>query len=357
MSYEPVIGLEIHTQLQTESKIVLRLQHAIRRAAEHAVRAPSASDCLARCRCSTAAPWSWRSRPRWRSGCTVHEQSIFARKNYFYPDLPKGYQISQYEPPARDRGRHRVRCRRRGAPGRHHPRAPRGGRRASRCTRVCRTPTARPTSISTAAACRSSRSSPSPTCASAAEAAECLQPAARRSWSPSGVNDGNMEEGSLRCDANVSVRPAGTRDIRGEDRGQEPQLVPARPARARVRDRAADALLEAGGTRRPGDAAVGSVGRRGRCRCAARKRRTTTATFPSRTFRRCRSNAAGSSNLRAGSAGTARRAASAVRRAVRAARVRRRRPDAVVPRSPTTSRRPPPPPATPRRRATGSWAS
>src|SRR5690349_23980060 len=98
MPFEPVIGLEIHTQLQTESKlfcgcstkfggapnentcpVCLGLPGALpvlnRRAVELAVKAALAL------------------------GCTVHSSSIFARKNYFYPDLPKGYQISQYESP------------------------------------------------------------------------------------------------------------------------------------------------------------------------------------------------------------------------------------------------------------------
>src|SRR6201746_2775196 len=98
VQYEAVIGLEVHAQLLTKSKlfcgcstsfgappntqvcpVCLGLPGALpvlnRQAVDHAVRAALAL------------------------GCAVHEPSIFARKNYFYPDLPKGYQISQYEQP------------------------------------------------------------------------------------------------------------------------------------------------------------------------------------------------------------------------------------------------------------------
>ncbi|MFN2421848.1 MAG: Asp-tRNA(Asn)/Glu-tRNA(Gln) amidotransferase GatCAB subunit B, partial [Gemmatimonadota bacterium] len=102
-TFEPVIGLEVHVQLKTESKIFCGCPNAYgappntqvcpiclgfpgilpvlnQRAVDLAVRAALAL------------------------GCTVHERSIFARKHYFYPDLPKGYQISQFDRPLANGG-------------------------------------------------------------------------------------------------------------------------------------------------------------------------------------------------------------------------------------------------------------
>ena len=138
MSFEPVIGLEIHTQLQTESKlfcgcstqfgaspnvntcpVCLGLPGALpvfnRRAVELAVKAALAL------------------------GCTVHSTSIFARKNYFYPDLPKGYQISQYDRPLATEARSNSN-RAASAPDRDHPSAPRGGCREVAARRTRRIP-------------------------------------------------------------------------------------------------------------------------------------------------------------------------------------------------------------------------
>jgi aspartyl-tRNA(Asn)/glutamyl-tRNA(Gln) amidotransferase subunit B len=139
-------------------------------------------------------------------GCDLAPQSVFHRKNYFYPDLPKGYQISQYDEPLCRGGRlgdvriHRVHLEEdaaklvhAGSSGRIHGSAEsvvdfnRGG-----------TPLAE---IVTEPDLRSPED--------CGEWLRLLRATLRRL----GVSDVNMEEGSLRCDANVSIRPVGTREL------------------------------------------------------------------------------------------------------------------------------------------------
>ena len=96
--YEPVIGLEVHAQLRTATKIFCSCRNRFGDAPNTNVcpvclGLPGALPVLTRQAVSLALRASLATQ------CTVHETSIFARKNYFYPDLPKGYQISQFEQP------------------------------------------------------------------------------------------------------------------------------------------------------------------------------------------------------------------------------------------------------------------
>jgi aspartyl-tRNA(Asn)/glutamyl-tRNA(Gln) amidotransferase subunit B len=140
-------------------------------------------------------------------GCRIEPRSIFARKNYFYPDLPKGYQISQYERPlatgglvhlGRDATTPVVRITRVHMEEDAGKSVHQGAPDADRFTSVDFNRSGVPLiEIVT-----------EPDLRSAADAAECFS-RVREILVALGANDGNMEEGSLRCDANVSVRPAG----------------------------------------------------------------------------------------------------------------------------------------------------
>src|ERR1700682_1102574 len=96
--YEPVIGLEVHAQLRTATKIFCACRNRFGDAPNSNVcpvclGLPGALPVLSREAVSLAV------RAALATHCTVHEASVFARKNYFYPDLPKGYQISQFDQP------------------------------------------------------------------------------------------------------------------------------------------------------------------------------------------------------------------------------------------------------------------
>src|ERR1044071_4512042 len=103
MTFEPVIGLEIHAQLQTVSKLFCGCSTAFgappnTQVCPVCLGFPGALPVLNRAAVDLAI------RAGLALGCRINETSIFARKNYFYPDLPKGYQISQYEQPLASAG-------------------------------------------------------------------------------------------------------------------------------------------------------------------------------------------------------------------------------------------------------------
>jgi aspartyl-tRNA(Asn)/glutamyl-tRNA(Gln) amidotransferase subunit B len=101
--YEPVIGLEVHVQLLTATKIFCGCANKFG-------SEPNTNVCAVCLGLPGALPVlneravEFATLASLAINCTVNERSIFARKNYFYPDLPKGYQISQYDKPIAEHG-------------------------------------------------------------------------------------------------------------------------------------------------------------------------------------------------------------------------------------------------------------
>ena len=200
--YEPVIGIEIHVQLKTRTKMFCGCAlsfgddpntHVCPICLGHPGTLPVTNAEAVHFALMIAMAFE----------CEIAPRSIFHRKNYFYPDLPKGYQISQYDIPLGTAGRlgdvriHRVhmeedaaKLTHTGSSGRIHGAEAsvvdfnRGG---TPLVEIVTEPDLRSAS-------------------EAAEFGRLLQATLRRM----GVSDVNMEEGSLRMDANVSIRPAGT---------------------------------------------------------------------------------------------------------------------------------------------------
>jgi aspartyl-tRNA(Asn)/glutamyl-tRNA(Gln) amidotransferase subunit B len=208
--YEPVIGLEVHVQLLTETKIFCSCSTRFgappntnvcpvclgmpgslpvlnKKAVEYAVLAAMALN------------------------CRIKETSIFARKNYFYPDLPKGYQISQYDKPVAEHGFIEIKVG--------------GGKKKIGITRLHLEEDAGKSlhegfsgAAEKTAIDLNRTGTPlieivsEPDIASPEEAYEYLT-LLKEIILYTGVSDCNMEEGSLRADANISVRPRGQKEF------------------------------------------------------------------------------------------------------------------------------------------------
>jgi len=203
MEYEAVIGLEVHAQLLTRSKIFCACPTTFgeppntqicpvclgmpgvlpvlnRRAVEFAIKMALATN------------------------CRIAPESVFARKNYFYPDLPKGYQISQYELPLAEHGFLEIQVngqRKKIGITRIHLEEDAGKLMHSESRPVSFVDFNRPGVPLIEIVSE-------PDLRTAEEAVEYLR-GLRNILLYLEICDGNMEEGSLRCDANISLRPAG----------------------------------------------------------------------------------------------------------------------------------------------------
>ena len=204
MKFEPVIGLEVHAQLKTKTKIFCSCSTAFG-------AAPNTHTCPVCLGMPGVLPVlnkkvvEYTMRMAIATHCTLARESRFARKNYFYPDLPKGYQISQYELPIAQHGHIDIEIN--GSPQRigitrihmeedagklgHDPDRPISmvdfNRTGVPLIEIVSDPDIR-----------------SP------EAAGAYLRQLRSIVRYLGICDGNLEEGSFRCDANVSIRPKGS---------------------------------------------------------------------------------------------------------------------------------------------------
>ncbi|MHB1847296.1 MAG: Asp-tRNA(Asn)/Glu-tRNA(Gln) amidotransferase subunit GatB [Deltaproteobacteria bacterium] len=202
-AYEPVIGLEVHAQLLTKSKIFCGCSTEFGALPNHhgcpvCLGMPGVLPVLNR------QVVEFAIRAGLALECQIQGTSVWSRKHYFYPDLPKGYQISQFDRPICEGGKlalpggKSVRIRR------IHMEEDAGknlhGEAEGSLVDFNRAGVPLLEIVS------------EPDISSAQEASDYLK-ALRAILMYLGVNDGNLEEGSLRCDANVSVRKVGSREL------------------------------------------------------------------------------------------------------------------------------------------------
>ena len=204
--WEVIIGMEIHAQLATETKIFCGCATSFGDEANSntcpvCLGLPGALPVLNRVAVSMAV------KAALGLGCTINRESQWSRKNYFYPDLPKGYQISQYDRPLAQFGGIDI--------------VVEGNRRRIRVQRIHMEEDAGKSlhegfpGSDTSTYLDFNRSGvplveivSSPDIRTSVEAHDYLT-RLKEILEYLDVCDGNMEEGSLRCDANVSVRPVG----------------------------------------------------------------------------------------------------------------------------------------------------
>ena len=204
MEFEPIIGLEVHVQLKTNTKIFCNCSTAFG-------APPNTHTCPVCLGMPGVLPVlnkkvvEYTLRMALATHCRINAESRFARKNYFYPDLPKGYQISQYELPIAEHGHIHI--------------AVNGDRQKIGITRIHMEedagklihdpdrPHSRVDFNRTGVPLIEIVSEPD---MRSPEQAGAYLRQLRAIVQYLDISDGNMEEGSFRCDANISLRPKGT---------------------------------------------------------------------------------------------------------------------------------------------------
>jgi len=214
VDYETVIGLEVHAQLRTQSKLFSDAP-VLADAAPNSAVSPLCLALPGALPVLNEAAVTLALRACLALGCQVHEHSVFARKNYFYPDLPKGYQISQFEEPLATGGFVEIEMEGEAGAERHHARKVRltrihmeedAGRsqhdRVAGTTRLdlnrCGVPLVEIVS--------------EPDLRGPEEVSAYLR-ALQEILRYAGASDADMEKGQFRCDVNLSLRPRGAQTL------------------------------------------------------------------------------------------------------------------------------------------------
>jgi aspartyl-tRNA(Asn)/glutamyl-tRNA(Gln) amidotransferase subunit B len=209
--WEAVIGLEVHCQLATASKIFCGCQARLSEGVSVADIEPNANTCPVCAGHPGTLPvlnrlaLEYAIRAGLATHCSISAKSVFARKNYFYPDLPKGYQISQLEHPLCEKGWLEIETR--------------SGTKRIRIQRIHMEEDAgKNVHMAGFSLVNLNRAGTplieivsEPDLSSAEEAGTYLR-ALHAVVTFLGITDGNMQEGNFRCDANVSVRKSGVQE-------------------------------------------------------------------------------------------------------------------------------------------------